>query len=441
MPRSSSPNILLFSLDGLGLRLVLLVPLVLALLCGWFSVRWLLGNTISEAASTGENPNMDLTRMAVRWAPSDPFVYWRLGVLAQREFNANNLDETARDFQTAVQLSPNDFRYWDELGRALEVIGNTEGAELALRRSTELAPAYSYPRWHYGNLLLRHGKLDEAFPNLFRAARANEQLWPQILNLAWQVYDGDVDRIANEACKEPSVRIIFSIYLVGVRKADDAVRLWKTMSEADRQQQIAGGRELRRVLFEAKQFRAALEITRDIEDQSEAPLPEQFSNGDFEKRLAIPVTKSFGWTIGSGVQAQISIQGLAHSGQYGMRIVFSAPNKLDRVNALQTIVVQPDTQYHLECYARTENLVSANPPVLVVLDAADGSLLAVSSPLPTGTHDWQKLSVDFKTKTNDGITVTIGRLPCSVGDVCPMFGTVWYDDFILQRGGSAGSAR
>ena len=441
MPRSSSLNIVTLRLDGLVPRLILLVPLVVALLGGWFSVRWLLGNTISEAASTGETPNMDLVRLGARWAPSDPFVHWRLGVMAQREFNASNLDETARDFQTAVQLSPNDFRYWDELGRALEADGNTEGAELALRRSTELAPNYSYPRWHYGNLLLRHGKLDEAFPNLFRAANANGELWPQVLNLAWQVYDGDVDRIANEACKEPAVRVAFSIYLVGVRKVDDAVRLWKTMSTADRQKQIAGGRELRRVLFEAKQFRAALEITRDIEDASEVPLPEQFSNGDFEKRMSIPVTKSFGWTIGSGVQAQISIQGMAHSGQYGMRIIFSAPNKLDRVNALQTIVVQPDTQYHLECYARTENVVSANPPVLVVLDAADGSSLGTSAPVPSGTHDWQKISVDFKTKTNDGITVTIGRLPCSVGDICPMFGTVWYDDFILQRGGGDSSKR
>jgi hypothetical protein len=441
MPQSSSPTIVILRLAGPGLRLLLLVPLVLALLGGWFSVRWLLGNTISEAASTGENPNSDLTRMGARWAPSDPFVHWRMGVMAQREFNATNLDETARDFQTAVQLSPNDFRYWDELGRALEANGNPDAAELALRRSTDLAPAYSYPRWHYGNLLLRHGKLNEAFENLFRAARANEQLWPQVLNLAWQVYDGDVDRIANEACKEPSVRVIFTVYLVGVKKFDDAVRLWKTLSAADRQQQIAGGRELRKALFEAKQFRAALEITRDIEEQVEVPLPEQFANGDFEKPIVIPVTKSFGWTIGSGVQAQISIQGLAHSGQYGMRIVFSAPNRLDRVNALQTIAVQPDTQYHLECYARTEKLISANPPVIFVLDAADGTQLGTSTPLPTGTNGWQKISIDFKTKTNDGITVTIGRLPCTVSDICPMFGTVWYDDFILQRGGNAGSAR
>jgi tetratricopeptide (TPR) repeat protein len=442
MPKSNSPTIVNLRLAAPGLRLVLLIPLILAGLCGWFSIRWLLGNTIAEAASTGQNPNIELTRMGVRWAPSDPFVHWRLGVLVQREFNANNLDETARDFQSAVQLSPNDFRYWDELGRALEATGNSEGAELALRRSTELAPEYSYPRWHFGNLLLREGKLDEAFANLFRAASANAQLWPQVLNLAWQVYDGDVNRIANEACKEPGVRITFAVYLVGVKRFDDAVRLWTTLSVSDRKQLAPSGRELRKALFEAKQYHAALEITRDIEeDGSEVPQPEQFSNGDFEKKIIIPVSRSFGWTIGSGVQAQMSIQGQAHSGLHSLRIVFSAPNKLDRINAAQTIVVQPNTQYHLECYARTEKLSSATTPVIAIIDSADSTMLGSSAPLPTGTNDWQKFTIDFKTKNGDGITVLIGRLPCSVGDVCPIFGTVWYDDFNLQRGGSSGSSR
>jgi Carbohydrate binding domain len=277
--------------------------------------------------------------------------------------------------------------------------------------------------------------LDEAFPNLFRAAQANVTLWPQVLNLLWQVYDGDVDRIANEACKEPGVRVIFAVYLVGVRKYDDAVRLWSTLGDSERKELIAGGRELRRTLFEAKQFRAALEITKSIEGS--VPPTEQFSNGGFEDPMTIPVTKSFGWTIGSGAQAQISIQGVAHTGQRSLRIVFAAPNKLDRVNAAQTIVVQPNTQYHFECYARTETLTSASPPVILVFDAADSSQLAASAPLPTGTSDWQKISIDFTTKNSDGITVLIGRLPCSVSDICPLFGTAWYDDFILQRGTGA----
>jgi carbohydrate binding protein with CBM4/9 domain/tetratricopeptide repeat protein len=434
MPQSSSPAIVNIPLAAPSLRLLLLVPIILAVLGGWFSVRWYLGNTIAEVATTSDTPNIELARVGGRWAPADPFVHWRLGVISERDFSVNNLADTVREFEAAVRLSPNDFRYWDELGRALESSGNSAAAEIALRRATELSPYYAYPRWHFGNALLRNGKLAEAFPQLFQAAQANPQLWPQVLNLAWQAYDQDVDRIANEACKEPSVRTMFATFLVGAKKFDDAVRLWKTLSPDQRAQLKAGGEELRTALLGARQFRAAFEITQDIDkDRVELPVADQFLNGSFEKSLVIPSAQVFGWTISSSAAAQVSINSQAHSGQHGLRVVFSAPNKLDRINAQQSIVVQPNTQYHFECYVRTEKLNTASTPVILVLDAADSNPLATSPPAPSGTNEWQKLSVDFKTKNSDAITIIIGRLPCSVGDVCPIFGTVWYDDFILKR--------
>lgn len=434
MPHSSSPSIVDIPLAAPGLRWLLLIPIILAALGGWFSVRWYLASTISEVATTADNPNIDLARVATRWAPADPFVHWRLGVMSERDFSANNIADTVREFESTVRLSPNDFRYWDELGRALESAGNSTAAEAALRRSTDLAPAYAYPRWHLGNVLLREGKLGEAFSHLFRAAQANTALWPQVLNLAWQAYDQDVDRIANEACKDPSVRTTFATFLVGAKKFDDAVRLWKTLTPAERAQLNDAGQSLRKALVDAKQFRAALDVTQDIDkDSGDLPVAEQFSNGGFEKSIVLPSNKPFGWIISSSVPAQISINSQAHTGQHSMRVVFAAPNKLDRLNASQTIVVHPNTQYYFECYARTEKLNSASTPVVIVIDAADGSPLANSTPAPAGTNDWQKISFAFKTKNSDAITIVIGRLTCSVGDICPIFGTIWYDDFTLQR--------
>jgi len=441
MPQSSSLSIKTIRLDPIAARVLLIIPLVLAGIGGWFAARWYLANTIAEVVTTGDAPNIELARVAVRWAPADPFVHWRLGVAAHTDFSAPNLQETVREFETAVRLAPNDFRYWDELGRAFEMTGDSEAGEIALRRSVDLAPSYYYPRWHLGNLLLREGKFEEAFPHLFRAATANEELWPQVFNLAWQAYDQDVDRIASEACREPSVRAMFCVYLVGVKRSDDAVRLWKTISAWDRSQLTARGQALRKALIEAKQFRAALEVTRDVEvGDSAVSDAEKISNGGFEQALTIPTSRFFGWTIASSGQAQISIHDSGHNSGHSLQIVFSAPNKLDRVNASQTIVVQPNTQYHFECYARTEKVNSASPPVIIVLDSADGMPLANSAPVPNGTNDWQKLSVDFRTKSSDGITIVIGRLPCTVGDICPLFGTVWYDDFSLQHG-SVGSAQ
>jgi hypothetical protein len=197
---------------------------------------------------------------------------------------------------------------------------------------------------------------------------------------------------------------------------------------------------LRKALFEAKQFHAALEVTKDIESDGDLPSPDQFSNGGFEKNITLPIAKTFGWVISSSAPAQISINSQAHGGQHSLRVVLSSPNRLDRISASQTIVVQPHTHYHFECYVRTEKLNSASTPVIAILDAGDGATLTASAPLPAGTNDWQKISLDFSTRNSDGITIIIGRPPCSVGDVCPIFGTIWYDDFNLQRGGSTGDA-
>jgi tetratricopeptide (TPR) repeat protein len=438
MSLSSSPASIEIRLPGAA-RLLVLIPVLLVILVGWFCLRWQVGATVSEVATTGEAPNLELARVAARWAPDDPFVHWRLGAAAQVEFTEKNLQETVREFEVAVRLSPNDVRYWEELGRALEMTGDRAGAEKALRRATFLAPNYSHPHWRLGNLLLRLNRFEEAFQHLFRAAQANEALWPQVINLAWQAYDGDVDRIATEASRDPNVRVFFATYLVGLKRYDDALRLWKTLTPDVHAKVLGPGRILRQALLDAKQFRAALEVHRDLEP-GEVPDPEVFSNGGFEELITLPVGRPFGWTIGSNVQAQISIINEGHGGRRSMQIVLSAANRLERINASQTIVVQPNAQYRLEFYARTDKLNSASRPVVTIFDPKYANGIASSASLPTGTNAWQKYSVDFTMSDGDGIVMLIGCPPCPVGNVCPIFGTVWYDDFILQRT-SGGPAR
>jgi tetratricopeptide (TPR) repeat protein len=440
---SNSPSIITIKLQPRASRVLLLLPALLVVLGAWFVVRWYVGDTVAEYASTNESGAIELARLAARWAPGDPFVHWQLGALAGKDFSASNLAEAVRECKTAVSLSPNDYRYWGELGRALEASGDIEGGERAMRRAVELAPAYSYPRWYFGNLLLRQGKVDEAFQELARAAETDSQLRPQVFNLAWQVFGGDVEAIARAACPSPIVRVQFAIYLVGRQRFDEAMKLWTNTDPADRREQNALGQELKKLLFEAAQFHAALDVLRDIErDDSQLPRPEQFLNGGFESEVALPGAKNFGWLISSGPPAQMSIDNRAHSGHGSLRIIFKAPNKLDTIHVSQTIVVEPNTQYHFECYARTEKLNSGSTPVVTIRDAADNSALAASQPLPTGTNDWQRIAFDFKTKPKrDGVIVELGRSSCGEAPVCPIFGTVWYDDFNIQRIGGSGSSR
>jgi tetratricopeptide (TPR) repeat protein len=423
-----------------GRRWLLLLPALLAILGGWFVARWYVGNTVAEYAPGVDEGGIDIARLATKWAPADPLTHWRLGSLEEKAFSVENMAAAVREYQLAVTLSPNDYRYWMELGRALEASGDRESGEKALRRAVDLAPAYSHPRWHFGNLLLREGKLAEAFEQLGHAAEADNQMRPQVFDLAMRVFEGDVNEIARVASVSPAARMQFAVYLASVNRFDDAMRMWATISPADRRAQSELSVELKKSLFEAKQFRYAVEVMRETDPDASLPHPEQFANGGFESSPAPVGTNSFDWVINSRPQAQISIDSRAHSGHSSLRIVFRA-NNLDKIQVSQVIVVEPGAQYRFECFVRTEDLSSASTPILVIRDAVDNAMLGEAKPLATGTNEWQQVTFDFKTNPkHDGIIVGFYRAPCGEEQICPIFGTVWYDDFNLQRIGGPGSS-
>jgi hypothetical protein len=376
-----------------------------------------------------------MARLAVRWAPGDPLTHWRLGSLEEKVFSAQNMADAVHEYQLAVALSPNDYRYWMELGHAFEASGDSESGEKALRRSVELAPAYSHPRWQFGNLLLREGKTDEAFQQLGHAAEADNLMRPQVFDLAMRVYQGDLNQIARVTCISSAARMQFAIYLVAGKKFDEAMRVWNATDPVDRKAQRELGEEMRRSLIGAKRFQSALAVMRELDPDDSLPQPGQFWNGGFESDIKLANADTFDWVIDSRGSAQIAIDTHAHSGQRSLRIVLAAHRTLDNVHVSQTIAVEPGARYRFECYVRTQDLISASTPVLIVSDASDNSKLAASNPLPTGTNDWQKVTLDFAANAlHDGINVGFYRAPCS-GDaqICPIFGTLWYDDFNLQR--------
>lgn len=441
MVKAKSPSIVTIRFQP-ATRWLLLLPALCAIFGSWFVVRWYVGNTVAEYAPSVEEGGIDIARMATRWAPGDPFVHWRLASLEEKIFNATNLADAVREYQLAVILSPNDYRYWMELGRSLEAAGDIADAEKALQRAVDLAPAYSHPRWQYGNLLVREGKLDEAFVQLARAAEADQQMRSPVFSLAWQVFDGDADKVATVACPSAAVRLEFATYLIGQAKVDDAMRVWRTISPADRKAQRNLDEAFKKALLQSKHFRAVLEVMKETDPDPDGPAPEQFWNGGFERDIEPTHEKSFYWVITSRLQARVGIDTTGHSGRNSLRVVFKSPNKLDTVGVAQAIVVAPDTQYHFECFLRTQELTSGATPLISILDATNDAVLINSPPATSGTNGWQRITLDFKTGTkSDGIIVKLSRGSCSEDQVCPIFGTIWYDDFSLQRGGGSSAAR
>src|SRR5215831_18001144 len=299
-------SVITLTFNPAGLRWVLILPALLALTGAWFAIRWYVGNTIAEYTSTPDPDGIEMARVATRWSPDDALAHWRLAFLQEKNFSAENLAAAVHEYQLAVQVEPYDFRYWMELGRALEAAGDIENGEKALLRAVELAPAYSHPRWQYGNLLLRQGRVDEAFAELSRAAEADPQMESPVFALAAQMFDGNVDQIAH-ALPSASLRLHFALSLVGSGKSDEALQVINTVSAADRKAEIESTNDLIKAFMQGHHYRAALTLLRDAQaDGSQLPSPESIWNGGFELPLTYRDEALFHWLINPSSQAQIA---------------------------------------------------------------------------------------------------------------------------------------
>ena len=121
-----------------------------------------------------------------------------------------------------------------------------------------------------------------------------------------------------------------------------------------------------------------------------------------------------------------------------LRFVFEVRANVDTVNVNQLVPIQPQTAYDFEAYVSTDKLTSAGAPQIDILDATDNRVMVSSPMAPPGTNGWNRISLSFTTgEKTEAVIISIVRYSCVNKEmpVCPIFGSVWYDDFSFKRRG------
>lgn len=416
------------------LKVIMTLTVLLALFASWFVIRWYIGNTIAEYFRPEDN-RLGTAQMAVGLAPNDPLPHWRLGNLAQKELPPDQISLVIAEYEKAVSLSPNDYRLWMEFGSALEQAGEFGKAEKALRKAVKLAPSYSYPRWYLGNLLLRSDHYPEGFAELQQASEGNGQFQPQLFNLAWQLNKDDFESLKAAVGNTPAIRAAFSKYLIERGRYDEGLRLWESLNETEKRENRSAADPIIGSLIGSARYRQAMEIWNEVAPSpAYRAEPGEMMDGGFENNLAHGPGAVFGWQVQSNSQTQIGIDaGQGHTGNRSLRVFFQVRSHIDTINISQLVPVKPNTEYDLDCYLKTDRLESAETPVVVIASAADESWLAGSPAAPSGNNNWQHVSLSFKTGANtEAVKVKMLRNSCPNSPVCPIFGTIWYDDFDLK---------
>jgi tetratricopeptide (TPR) repeat protein len=417
-------------------KIFLILLLLAAGVWSYFAVSWYIGNTLAEYFNPAEGGLVDANR-AASLAPNDPMTHWRRAQVAQKNLPLDQQAQAVAEYEKAVSLSPYDYRYWMSLGTAHEQAGDATKAEQALQRAVMLAPAYAYPHWYLGNLYLRKGRYDEAFAELRIAAAADEEFQGQLFNLIWEVYSDDPEAAKKAVGPDASARANFAHYLLARNLYDEGLRIWNSMSSEEKTANRAVAEKMIAILIGQHRFHDTLQVWNAIAGEKYAGEMDHVFDGSFEHPVEYGRNSVFGWQVNNTPQVQIRIDpARSHEGSRSLRVVFGVRNDFSGTIVKQLVPVQPRSQYDLEYSVSTDKLETGSTPKIEVLDAADNTALVSSPAASTGTSEWTKISLSFKTnEKTQAVILNIMRVSCGAQEapVCPIFGSVWYDDFIIKR--------
>jgi len=387
------------------------------------SARIGLSRLVSEYASAA-GPTAG--QRALAFDASDPEAHY---VYGSQLLSAGNTDAAVAEFERATSLRPEDYYLWLELGRAREDSGDVEAAVTALQQAIKLAPSYSQPRWQLGNVLLRRGMFNEAFSEMRSAALSDPTLFPSMCDLAWGIYDGKVEStIRATQPQTDDERAALAYLFIKHNQIFAAVNLLNDCAKIGAQDR----RAIVNTLINAHEFQAAHRIWS--KGAEAAANGEDLFDGGFEGAINLE-DQGFGWrfTPAETIRPVVDPNN-PHSGKYSLQLEYSG-NFNPAVPAIsQLMLVSPRTEYRLMFAARTDSLISAGLPIVVIKEASgDRRVLVQSTALSSGTNPWKQFSIDFETDNGVGaITIDIQRQSCS-SNPCPIVGRAWYDSFSLLR--------
>lgn len=414
-------------------RLILAGVIVVAVVFVFLSTKWLVANLFAELTSVSDPQAAAIADLATGLSPGDPFALWLKTKIVREEFSMDSIDRSTALTEDIVRLSPDDFRWWVELGRAYEQSEMYDKAETALLHATELAPEYTFPRWQLGNFLLRRGRTDEAFAELKRATEKSSVYREQVFSLAWDYFDKDPTRVEMLAGDTPDMRASLAMFYAVRGAAADALRNWNMLSAEQKVEHKKLLPIMAQGLFDRFELRESLAFAKEAEIDPDAEVG-AITNGGFEKLLGHPDETLFGWNIYRG-DAKVDLNqdsNVKRESNRSLRVNFKSYIKPELHNVVQVLALESGANYRLTFWVRTENLRSGGSPVIQVLNMKDNSLLATTQPFPNGTNDWTQMSLDFGVPLDSsGVSIRTARAYCA-GE-CPLIGVIWYDDFQLAK--------
>jgi tetratricopeptide (TPR) repeat protein len=404
-------------------------------MCALLAYAALVNGTVGLLTDPRVSARRELLAAGASFVPNSAPLNARLAAMEMGDVE-RDIQSIERRATRAVNASPWDYRNRLLLATVKEAGGDRAAAEQALQQALALAPNYTEVHWRLANLLLREGKLTRAVPEFRAANLAKPALLPGTHDLLWRVSAGNLAAVRAITPSDPKSQLSLAQFLMKQKRAPDAITVFSGI-ERDALVSLPEFPGFIDTLVSEGRIEEArglwVGLVGGVYAQPGHPLPGVW-NGDFEfdapKNLA-----QFDWAISRNEYAVPTLDSNTfHSGARSLRIDFTGRDttRLDG-QIKQTVILRSGARYRLECYIKTDGLESPKGPRIVISDLGSSAEIGASDPIPDGSTDWRRITIDFTAPPSARASVvSIRRIPEFSFDK-PTRGIIWFDDFVLTE--------
>jgi tetratricopeptide (TPR) repeat protein len=328
----------------------------------------------------------------------------------------------------ATELNPYQSAYWLHLALAYYRTGAEHEQQDAILKAISVDPTTPDVAWEAANFFLVQGKIPEALHQFSVVIRGNPTMVTQSLDLCWRTLH-DVSAIEAILPPDPDVYLQFVKLLTTKNEWEAAQRIWSALLRLNR------GFDYHQALFyvdgllSKRDVAGANEAWKQLASRS-ATLDHYSRNdnlvldGDFAEEI---LNAGFDWRYSAQSGITVSLDTTEfHSGSQSLLISYI--NAGGDSGMYEYVPVNPNTQYTVSAWVRSEELETANGPRISVSDAYDDRPYALTQET-VGSTVWHRLESSFQTGPE---TVLLAiRFTRDPGNT-HIRGKFWVDDVSLR---------
>jgi tetratricopeptide (TPR) repeat protein len=375
--------------------------------------------------------------MWLRAAVSEPLnaaLWYRLARYRQLDFQHSDLPLAISYYQRATHIDPGSSVYWMDLAGAYETSGGVSQAEQAFREARRLYPISAEPAWRFGNLLLRRGRVPEAFQQIHDAVLSDPKLTALAVSLCWQS-SRDIDQILKTVLPDRwDENWGATQFFVQAREPLPAMAVWNRIAAHHSSFPITNAFSLLDMLIETGHANDAQAVWKQALLAAGIPTKADSNsslvwNGGFEQEI---LNGGFDWRVApiTGVVMGWDEQ-IVHSGGRSLRLDFDGTTNVDFQNVWQYVPVQSATRYRFRASFRTLGLTTDSGIRFEVRDVTRPGSAIHFTPNFVGSREWVEADAEFLTSADTKLLQLVLRRNRSDKLASKIKGTAWVDDVAL----------